>query len=397
MHAHQLRKLSVRILLTLGFRSVIACAVLGAGTAGLITNVAVTAAARQHAELSFGRYDAQYVYVLPVVIRKKNAKPATTSPGLPPYQVRIVQSVPDCLWSGVEQRNTTVASPSHKSETAVAGVDAAYFDIRGLEAAEGRLFHAEEDRALSRVAVLSSTTARELFPAEPSLGKTIRISGVPFNVIGVLAASGTDLEGHDLDSVIFIPRKTAAVRLFGSSQIDMIIARGGEDESAPSLAARITEQIRNDRHRGGSGISVKLPEAVVNMGSRTATVYNNWTLGSAIIGMIAGGIGIITIMLITVKERGAEIAVRRALGATRSAILRQFVFETTCLVVAGIAAGVLAGVALGIGISSAAYGIRTFPWASLRYAAFPAAFGILAGLIPSWIAARLNIVRALAG
>ncbi len=397
MHSHQLRKLSVRILLTLGFRSVIACGVLGAGTAGLITNVAVTSAARQHAQLSFQRYGAQYVYVLPVVIRKKNANPAITAPGLSPLHLRIMQSMPDCLWAGIAQRTLTVASLSQKVVTAVAGVDPSYFDVRGLAATEGRLLDAEDDRALARIAVLSSATARDLFSDESSLGKVVRIGGVPFVIVGVLESRGTDLEGHEVDTVVFVPRKTAAVRLFGSSQIDMIIARGGADESASSLAARITEQMQNDRHRGQRAVSVKLPDAVMKMSERTAAVYNSWTLGSAVIGMIAGGIGIVTIMLITVKERGPEIAVRRALGATRSAILRQFIFETTCLVAAGIVAGVLAGVTLGMGISSVAYDVHSFPWKILGYAIIPTAFGILAGLIPSWIAARLNIVRALAG
>jgi putative ABC transport system permease protein len=149
--------------------------------------------------------------------------------------------------------------------------------------------------------------------------------------------------------------------------------------------------------RGDQAISVKIPEAMISMSARTRDVYNNWTLGAAIVGMIAGAMGIGAIMLITVKDRCTEIALRRALGATRAAILRQFMFETACLVTIGVVAGLVIGVAVGIGLSVMVYDIRAFPWRSLDYAIIPAAVGALAGLVPSWTAARLNIVRALAG
>jgi putative ABC transport system permease protein len=397
MHSGHLRRLSVRILFSLGFRSVIACTVLAAGTAALITNIAITDAARKHSALQFERYGAHYVYVLPVVVRRGPANAPAGGDALSPRQLRAIQSMPNCLWAAIVQRTVPAANGARRAQTAVAGVDAGYFQIRGLEAAEGRLIGDEDSRALARVAVLSSTIARELFPGESPIGKTVRINHVPFTVAGMLVARGTDLQGQDLDNVIFIPRKTAAVRVFGTSQINMIIVRGVANESARSIGARVTEQMQKQHRRGDSSVSVKVPEVVISMSARSEEIYKNWTLGAAIIGMIAGGTGICVIMLITVKDRAAEIALRRALGATRTSILRQFIFETACLVVAGVAVGVIAGLALGIGLSAAVYGIRSFPWTSLAYAAIPAAFGALAGLIPSWAAARLNIIRALAG
>ncbi len=397
MHSQQLCRLSLRILLSLGLRSVIACIVLAAGTAALLTSVAVTEGARLRAALELERYGLRYAYVLPVASPAKNTRGPAGPEGLSSAIVRAVRQMPDCQAAGIVQRTVTIANGARRTEALVAGVDADYFRIRGLTATEGRLLREEDSRALARVAILSSSIARELFPALPGLGRMVRIKGMPFVVVGLLESRGTDPDGRDLDNVVFLPRTSAAVRVFGSSRVDLMIVRGRADESAADIAGRVTERLRGIRRRGEPPIAVREPDSVVSIGAQTEQVYRAWSLGAAIVGMVTGGIGIVAIMLISVKDRSAEIALRRAAGATQASVLWQFVFETSCLVAVGAVAGLVVGVALGIGISSALYGIRSFPWPKLVYAILPVAVGMLGGLIPSWVASRLNIVRVLAG
>jgi putative ABC transport system permease protein len=396
MHSGHLASLSIRILLSLGFRSVIACGVLAAGTAALITSSFITSAAQNEAALRFARYGTRYVYVLPAPLRAKNGTPPAAVDELAPSQVQAVQMTPNCESAVIEQRPATVASASQRTETTVAGVDPAYYGIAGVRTAVGRLLDDGDSRALSRVAVLSSRIASDLFPRQSVVGRTVKINGVRFSVVGALEPRGSDLQGNVLDTTVFVPRKTAAVRLFGSPQINMIIVRSTVDEPLSALSARIETSIAQKRHRRDRQLSVRMPDAVIAMSARTQAVYASWTLGAAIVAMIAGGIGIVAIMLITVKQRSAEIALRRALGATGPAVLRQFLFETMFLVLVGVGAGVAIGVVLGASLSTMVYGVRSFPWESLAFALIPAAVGCLAGLVPSWIAARTNIVQALA-
>jgi putative ABC transport system permease protein len=396
MHSRHLARLSIRILLSLGFRSVIACGVLAAGTAALITTSFIASAVQRQAATRFAQYGTQYVYVLPAPLREKNGKSTAVPDELAPSQVQAVQTTPNCDSAAIEQRPATIASASRRTETTIAGVDPAYFGIAGLRTTEGRLLDDADSRALSRVAVLSSRIADDLFDGQPATGRTVKISGVSFRVAGVLEARGSDLQGNALDTTVFVPRKTAAVRLFGSPQINMVLVRSTVDEPLSALSARIEMSVAQKRHRRDRPVSVRMPDAVIGMSARTQAVYANWTLGAAVVAMIAGAIGIVTIMLITVKQRSAEIALRRALGATWAAVLRQFLFETTFLVFAGVGAGVVIGVVAGAALSAMVYEVRSFPWYTVAFALSPAGVGCLAGLVPSWIAARTNIVQALA-
>ncbi|MBI5543058.1 MAG: ABC transporter permease [Deltaproteobacteria bacterium] len=245
-------------------------------------------------------------------------------------------------------------SESGSMATRVLGTTAAYFRLRDFAFQNGRAFGPEEDGL--RVVVLGARTGRTLFPLADGVGRSLRIGGVGFEVVGILEPKGVSASGGDTDGQAFIPLRTAQRRLFDSRSLTSIMVGADESSSLDAMEAEIRALLR-ERH----GLDARgLPDDFAIQGQaralaaqqKTASLLKLLTWGLAAISLLVGGTGILALMTLSVKERTPEIGLRMAVGARSRDILVQFLAEALALALLGGAAGAAVGVAGAWGISA---------------------------------------------
>ena len=281
----------------------------------------------------------------------------------------------------------------------VTGVAPSYFFIRDWPIAEGASFTDEDVRSMATVALIGQTVRDRMFPEGEVIGRTLRISNIPFQVIGVLDKKGAAPWGADQDDVVVIPYTTSMKRIIGTTWLRTINVKIG----SPGQMAAAQEQINlllRERHNisdpNMDDFSVRTSDEFIRMATETSRVMT-YLLGSiAGVSLLIGGIGIMNIMLVSVTERTREIGIRRAVGARGRDIRLQFLTEAIVLSTIGGAIGV------GLGIGTAHLLTRYFSWpAEVSTASVATAFGVsfavgvLFGYFPAHKAAALNPIEAL--
>lgn len=285
------------------------------------------------------------------------------------------------------------------STTAIFGASENWMDIRGLDVSAGRGISAEDVENIARVVVIGEDLRADLFPGEDPIGKTIRIAEVPFQVQGVLMPRGAGPGGASLDDLLVMPVSTASKRLFNRDYLTNITVQLKDPEQYTAAVAAI-ETLLRERHGivppVEDDFTVSSPRAGLARVTQVDTTLSRVLTGIAVIATLIGGVVIMSLMLIAVSERRREIGVRRALGATRGDVLRQFLVEAALISALGGAAGVLLGVA---GATAAAFRQQlppAFLWGAMAGAvALAALVGLVFGLQPAWRAARVDPIQAL--
>jgi len=282
--------------------------------------------------------------------------------------------------------------------TTITGTTEAVLPVRGLVLAQGRFFSEDDDRARQRVAVLGRTVVQNLFAGRRAVGEEIRIGKVAFEVIGVLAEKGADLAGGDQDDVIYIPLETALRRLFNLTYLNNLFVQAASGEQIEAASAEIREILR-ERHRlrgKADDFTIQSQAELLATERETSQAFTNLLGAVAGISLVVGGVGILAVMLISIKERTREIGVRRAVGARRQDILQQFLVESLILSVSGGLAGIVLGVIFSFGAAWFTGWPLTLPVAAtLASFGFAALIGVLFGVYPALKAARLDPIEAL--
>jgi putative ABC transport system permease protein len=287
------------------------------------------------------------------------------------------------------------------SNTQIQGVWPEYFDIYDHKLQGGRFFNEGELQGRRRVAVLGFNLPETLGDQVPAalVGQTIQIRGVPFEVIGILEEKG-DAAWMRPDDQIFIPTSTAQYRVFGGrDRINAIYAATATPEQLDMAYAEIDRIMRRE-HRirpGEEGdFNIRNSADLLATFNETNQTFTLLLAGIAGISLLVGGIGIMNIMLVSVTERTREIGVRKALGATKRAILIQFLIESLFLCILGGLLGV------GAWIGGAELMTRLQEWdtvvspaAIVTALAFSAGVGLFFGIWPAQRAARLDPIVAL--
>ena len=294
--------------------------------------------------------------------------------------------------------NRPVISGNNNTITTIQGSGVAFPEIRGWQVEKGRFFTDQEVRSQAKVCVLGTTVRDTLFPdGEEAVGKSIRISAIPFEVIGVLESKGAGMMG-DQDDVVVGPYTTVMRKIQGQVNINniMVSAHAGKSAQAQAEITALLRQRLRLTPKDESPFMIRAQDDWVKMQEQQAGVLTTFLAMAASISLLVGGIGISNIMLVSVTERTREIGVRRALGATRNSILLQFLTEAVVLSCLG---GIL-GVALALGTI---YLLRTFTalpaitdsWAIALGLGFSGLVGIVAGFLPALKAAKLDVIDAL--
>ncbi len=297
-----------------------------------------------------------------------------------------------------QSRKMLVRFETVSATTTIDGTAEEILAIRNLRLRSGRFFSDEENRSLQRVAVIGTTVAGNLFEDRNPVGETVRIGKVGFEVVGVLDEKGTDLVGNDQDDVIFVPVDTALRRLFNITYINSLFIRAKSSALIDEAAAEVTALLR-ERHRLGEkpdDFTVQSQTEILKTEEETSQTFTNLLGAVAAISLLVGGVGILAVMLMAIKERTREIGVRRAVGALRRDLLLQFIVESLVLSVCGGATGILLGIGLAFGAARFTQWPISLSWPAIALAFFfSAAVGLLFGVYPAAKAARLDPIEAL--
>jgi len=301
------------------------------------------------------------------------------------------------VYAGVTGRGQLV----YKNEnwnTQVDGVGVNYPAMRASEPAVGRFFTEEEVKMRSKVALIGTTVARELFGEENPVGQTIKINLLNFKVIGILPPKGASTF-RDQDDVAVIPVTTAMYRVFGKQYVDYIFVEAKDPASIEPAQDSITKLIIK-LHR------LKKEEEdsfqIRNMSDIRRTLESTTKTMSMLLGVIAaisllvGGIGIMNIMLVSVTERTREIGLRKAIGATNKDIMVQFLIEAMLMSFLGGVFGILLGWGAATLITVfAGWSVKVSTFSVILATSFSLGVGVIFGLWPAQKASQLDPIEAL--
>ncbi|MEH1794330.1 MAG: ABC transporter permease [Nostoc sp.] len=308
--------------------------------------------------------------------------------------------------SAILQQSAQVVYGENNDSMTIIGTDINYPDVRNTHPQTGRFFTEEEVKAAKPLAVLGPTARDELLGSGSiAEGAQIRISGQTYDVIGVMETKGAQ-GPQNPDEQIYIPLTNMSARLVGNNAVKGIAIRGiyvkVKSQDQLDAAQYQTTNLLRVRHgiypeKGDKDDFRTVNSAdIINTLTSTSKLFTVMIVAVAVISLIVGGIGIANIMLVSVVERTREIGIRKAIGATSTAILSQFLAEAVVIAVIG---GVI-GIGLGIAIAFAASNLFKFPfvislWSILFGFGLTFVIGLLAGVIPARNAASLDPIAAL--
>jgi putative ABC transport system permease protein len=279
----------------------------------------------------------------------------------------------------------------------IVGCEPDYFTIKNWPVTAGDLFDATQVRAASRVALLGHTVANDLFGNSSPIGQRIMINRVPFTVSGVLAERGQGLDVGNEDNQVYVPLATAMRRLMNADHYNAIVLEIDNLDAMDAAAAMIRSMLHHAHHiqfNQRDDFQVQNQKTLLDTQQAAANrlgLFLRWIAGSA---LLVSGLGMLGITWIAVKERTAEIGIRRALGATATDIFFQVLFESTALAVLGCALGFTISWPLSRIITSSPGLPLVFDFRSAALA-FTAA-GILNVLFALWPSSKAACVSPLA-
>jgi putative ABC transport system permease protein len=398
LRAHKLRSLLTMLGMIFGVAAVVAMLSIGAGA--------------QQEVMAF----IEQLGVRNLIVEAREApdsqalqKIRKLSPGLSFTDFRVIQANVEGISAATARKRFTPSKllPRPQADPPmVYGVSPAYVDIANLALVSGRFFDDGETTAAAPVAVLGEAAAASLFGADDPIGRYVKVNEQWFQVVGVAGPQLTvqsdvaGLPAQDRNNLMYVPLYSAIFRLEdGQSQqkdeIDGIYLQMRQGSDIPSAAA-LLRGLLNVSHRNAGDFTIVSPAELLAEQRRTQRVFEMVMVAIASISLLVGGIGIMNIMLASVMERTREIGVRRAIGAKRRDVIRQFLIETTIISLAGGVLGVIVGVALSRAIGYLAGWSTIVTTTSIVLAFFVSVtIGLVFGLYPAARAASLDPVKAL--
>ena len=398
LRAHKLRSLLTMLGMIFGVAAVVAMLSIGAGA--------------QQEVMAF----IEQLGVRNLIVEAREAsdwqtlqKVRKTSAGLTFQDFRVIQANLEGITTATARKRFTPTKllPRPQGDTPVVyGVSSGYVSIANIRVVSGRFFDEAENVAAMPLAVLGEAAAAALFGAEDAVGRYVKVNDQWFQVVGVAGPQLTvqsdvaGLPAQDRNNLIYVPLYSAIFRLEdGQTQykdeIDGIYLQMRSSNDVPA-AASLLRGLLTVAHRETPDFTIVSPAELLAEQRRTQRIFEMVMVAIASISLLVGGIGIMNIMLASVMERTREIGVRRAIGARKRDVIRQFLIETTIISLAGGVIGVIVGVGLSqlIGYLAGWSTIVTTTSIALAFVV-SVGIGLVFGLYPAARAANLDPVKAL--
>jgi len=283
--------------------------------------------------------------------------------------------------------------------TTVMGTTPSFAPVWDWDAAKGDFITGEDVSSAARVCVIGPTVQRELFGGSNPIGEKIRIGSVQFEIKGIMEPKGTSPGGGDMDNRIVIPLTTMMRRVANIDYITNIKVRLKTAKDMDKAVSDIQFLLR-ERHKLAQGVpddfTITIPTEVTAMAEKVAGTFNVLLVLVAAISLIAGGVVVSNIMLISVNERRKEIGLRKAVGARKKSIMLQFLLEAMAVTFMGGVVGIGLGVVGSKILGAAARMPVAISWESVVLGVvFSSLVGLVAGLQPARRAAALQPIEAL--
>ncbi len=276
----------------------------------------------------------------------------------------------------------------------VVGATPDYADMSNLELLEGDFYTDDDETAKSKVAVIGYTLAQDIFgSAYSAYGDTVSIEGKTYEVIGVLDKMGSVSSGTSPDETIFIPYATGTKYVFGNQANPQIMAIASDVNQVTDEITNIKAILTEDHPK--ATFTVTDAGSTMEAATSSANTLSMLLLAVAAIVFIVGGIGIMNVMFVSVKERTGEIGVLKALGSSKRDILLEFLLEATFISVMGGVLGVGAGFALVPLVRLAGMTVEPLAVSGAYSMLFAVGTGTIFGFYPAWKASRLMPIEAL--
>lgn len=323
----------------------------------------------------------------------------------------LTQADADAIVTGVQNVAATASEVSGRyqitakgtnTNTTVDGVTSSYAGIRNVTVSDGTFITDQHNISVAKVAVLGPTAMTDLFGADAQtsdvIGQTIRVKGIEFKVVGVTVAKGGS-GFNNADDIIYIPTQSAQRYLSGDKYLTTLDVQASSAGAMAQAQSDITALLLAQHHIADAtqaDFSVLNQADILASASSISSTLTLLLAAIAGISLLVGGIGIMNMMLTTVTERTREIGLRKAIGAKKSDISKQFLVEAVALTLIGGVVGILLGSAISLAVnSSGLISTSISPVAVVLAFGVSAAIGIIFGWYPARRAAALNPIEAL--
>jgi putative ABC transport system permease protein len=381
------------------------------GVGSVIGMLAIGAGAREESLRFIEQLGVRNVLISsrPVSSEEELQQRRRASPGLTERDVRILQANIEGLETLSPRRTLRPArvlpKPARESPELI-GVQPSYATIHNLRLVEGRFFTNEDEAASRAVCVLGQGAKTNLLGYDKAVGKFVKLNDNWLEVVGVLAetlpatARSNDGKMEDRNNVVYIPFNTFRYRFWDMSSylkdeldgVDLRLKAGADSVET----AKVVTAVLNSTHNNTADFDVTIPAALLEQQKRTQTIFTYVMVAIAAISLLVGGIGIMNIVLATVMERTREIGIRRATGARRRDIVRQFLAESVLISTGGGLLGIGFGFLISWIIATTAQWktIVTTPSVLIAFGV-SVAVGVLFGIYPAMKAAKIDPIEAL--
>ena len=371
------------------------------GVAAVIALVSIGNGVKQDIQNSISSLGSNLLMVMPGAPRTPGVRPSAGSmKSLKVSDYEAISKLDGVKAASPMTNGSYVVIYQNKNwTTSVSGVSYNYLDVNNWSMKSGRFLSEKNVQNRERVAVVGKTVVKNLFGDEDPVGAEIRVKNIPFRIIGVLNSKGSGAMGNDQDDMVIIPYTTAMERVEGVDYLRMIYVVGKDENGIDRLQSDI-ENLLRVRHgikdTNLDDFNIQNMNSIMETMEETTGTLTLFLGAVAAISLVVGGIGIMNIMLVSVTERTREIGVRKALGATYSVIVTQFLIEAVVISLMGVIIGIILGIGSSklIGMASGMSTVISVPTIVMSFA-FSMAIGLIFGIYPARKAAKLNPIDAL--